>query len=74
MGPVPFLDLDTEVNWDKMTHGHEQVFLVSQPRWLYADCLLEQFRGMLWYKSELDLRTVWDCANAVDQKYARECF
>lgn len=56
-----------------MTDVHEQVLLASQPEWLSADCLLGTISwDALIY--ELDLRAVWDCANAVGQKYARGCF
>lgn len=71
MCPATFLD--SEVDWDKMTCAHEQVFLASQPGWLYADCLLGTISwDTLIY--ELDLGTVWDCANAVGQKHATGCF
>lgn len=49
--------LDTEVNCAKMTCVHEQLFLPSQPEWLYADCLLGTISwDALTY--ELDLGTV----------------
>jgi len=65
--------LDTEISWDKMILAHDQVFLASQPGWLYADCLLGE---VSWGAPicELDPGTVWDCANAVGQKHASGCF